>query len=137
MYRILMPVDQSVDRAVSQATFVASLPEAADTVETIVLFVFHEEGDDLPDELKQFKSAERIESVRRAREYLEERSVTVRVLDSSGDTVTDILETAEQFDVDSIVVGGRKRSAVGKALFGSVTQSVVLETERPVVVTGG
>lgn len=137
MYRVLMAVDADEDRALSQSAFVTSLPDAAASVEAILLFVFHGEGKSLPDELKPFKSASRIGSVRRARERLEDHDVEYTILDESGDTVSDILAEAERFDVDVIVLGGRKRSPAGKAIFGSVTQSVILEADRPVVVTGG
>jgi nucleotide-binding universal stress UspA family protein len=33
-----------------------------------------------------------------------------------------------------ICVAGRKRTPTGKVLFGSVTQAVILDTERPVLV---
>lgn len=36
-------------------------------------------------------------------------------------------------DADYIVVVGRSRSPVGKALFGSVTQGVLLHAECPVL----
>jgi nucleotide-binding universal stress UspA family protein len=34
------------------------------------------------------------------------------------------------------VMGGRKQSPTSKLLFGSVTQNVILQTDRPVTVTG-
>ena len=50
-----------------------------------------------------------------------------------GQPVQEILEEADRLDARYIVVGGRKRSSVGKAIFGSVTQSLLLESDRPVV----
>jgi nucleotide-binding universal stress UspA family protein len=39
-----------------------------------------------------------------------------------------------EVDADLVVVGARKRTPVGKAVFGSVTQSVVLDSPVPVTV---
>lgn len=136
MYQILMPIDTDVDRALAQAEYIANLP-GSDEVRTMILFVFSgRTGEDLPNELKPFKSATRVESVRRAQEYLEEHGVEVEILDESGDAAEDIIDEANRYEVDSIVLGGRKRSPAGKVIFGSVTQSVILNTDRPVVVTG-
>jgi nucleotide-binding universal stress UspA family protein len=44
-----------------------------------------------------------------------------------------VLEYADDVDADYVVVGGRKRSSVGKVLFGSVTQSILLNASCPVV----
>lgn len=50
-----------------------------------------------------------------------------------GDPATEIIKRADALDPSYTVVGGRKRTPTGKALFGSVTQSVILDSTRPVV----
>lgn len=136
MYRVLVPIDTDEDRALAQAGYVANLPDAAAAVEATLLFVFSDEGQEMPADLEPFKSGDRVKSVKLAQEFLEERGVETVALDTSGDTASDIVQVAEERDADEIVMGGRKRSPVGKAVFGSVTQQVILDTETPVVVTG-
>lgn len=62
----------------------------------------------------------------------DQRSI-VRTEGRVGDPATEVIEEADRVDARFIVVGGRKRSPVGKAVFGSVSQSVILDSERPVV----
>ncbi|QCC47856.1 universal stress protein [Halobellus limi] len=50
-----------------------------------------------------------------------------------GDVTEEILQVTDETDPRYLVVGGRKRTPVGKAIFGSVTQSLLLEADRPVV----
>lgn len=130
MYHVLLPVDEDESRALTQANYVTSLPGEGE-VEATILYVF---TDDTPSDVP--RSVTRVRSVRRASERLEEAGVDVTVLEDSVETVENILRHAEEGDVDAIVLGGRKRSPAGKAIFGSVTQSVILNTDRPVVVTG-
>jgi len=51
----------------------------------------------------------------------------------AGDPAEAVLEHSREVDADYIVVSGRKRSAVGQAVFGSFTQQLLLEADRPVV----
>jgi nucleotide-binding universal stress UspA family protein len=50
-----------------------------------------------------------------------------------GDPAEKVLLVADQRDARYLVMGGRRRTPIGKAVFGSVTQSVLLNSERPVL----
>lgn len=50
-----------------------------------------------------------------------------------GDPAEEIVAYANDVDADYVVVGGRSRSPVGKALFGSTAQGVLLDAGRPVL----
>lgn len=50
-----------------------------------------------------------------------------------GEPVEEILGEADRQDVRYLVIGGRKRTPVGKAVFGSFTQSILLNADRPVM----
>ncbi len=60
-------------------------------------------------------------------------SADYEVIGRVGNPGKKVVEYAEEVNARYIVVGGRARSPVGKALFGSVTQSILLNTERPAV----
>lgn len=71
-----------------------------------------------------------------ARSVVEEailESDDIRVRGRVGNPAEEILAEADRIDPEYVVIGGRKRSRVGKAIFGSVTQSVLLDSTRPVV----
>ena len=57
----------------------------------------------------------------------------VSVEGSVGDVSEKILDAADRHDARYVVVGGRKRTPVGKAIFGSTTQSVLLHADVPVL----
>lgn len=50
-----------------------------------------------------------------------------------GTPVDEILDATESYDARYLVIGGKRRSPAGKALFGSTTQSLLLNASRPVV----
>ena len=50
-----------------------------------------------------------------------------------GEPAAEVLEYAGTVGTRYIVIGGQKRSPVGKALFGSTTQQILLGAELPVL----
>jgi len=56
------------------------------------------------------------------------------VVVTDGNVVDAIIETAEQYDCDTIVMGPTRRSALSKAVLGSVVRGVLTRTDRLVVI---
>lgn len=50
-----------------------------------------------------------------------------------GEAVSEVLDVADDVDPQFLVIGGRKRTPVGKAVFGSATQSFLLNATAPVI----
>lgn len=64
---------------------------------------------------------------------LDDRPERVTPVGRVGDPGEEIVALADSLDARYLVVGGRKRTPAGKALFGSVTQQVILDAACPVV----
>ncbi|AXG06715.1 universal stress protein [Haloplanus rubicundus] len=128
MYHVVIGVDDNEERAMACARAVADLPGDASEKRVTVIHSFTDNPSGA--------SASQLASVRDVTDFLEERGIEIEVTESSGDPADQLLEVAQEEDADLIVVAGRKRSPTGKALFGSVTQSVILNAERPVMVAG-
>lgn len=125
MYHVLIAVDENDDQAITQANAVRGLPGQ----EELKVTAYHCFDDENPGGA----SATQVAGVKRVVEAFEDSSVEVQVEESSGDAPTEIIETATNLGVDAICVGGRRRSPAGKALFGSVSQAVLLQSEVPVL----
>lgn len=125
MYEVLVPIDQNESRAIAQAKAVAALPAADSEVRAILTHIFTDNPTGA--------SVTQVGSVRRARETLEDAGVEYVLDEESGSPADEIVEIADERDVDAICVAGRKRSPTGKALFGSVSQNVILDTDRTVI----
>lgn len=134
MYRILVPIDNDVERGQTQAGYVTGLPLDGDEVEVVLTHVLEGVDADVPETMQ---TPDRVDAVRRARETLEDEGIDVTVRGAGGPPTDGIIELADEIDADKIVMGGRNRSPAGKVLFGSVTQSILLNADLPVVVTGG
>lgn len=155
MYTVLVPFDTDEERAVAQGEMVLRLPDVAGSVEVTLLHVVDESGglsiggvasgDDVgaagattvereagagPSDVLEIPAGGRLH------EMLTDVGVTVTTERRTGDPAEMILEVAKEIAADQIVLGGRKRSPLGTLLFGSVTQAVILDADRPVMVTG-
>ncbi|WP_076148734.1 universal stress protein [Natrinema saccharevitans] len=111
MYQVVIPIDTNEERAMHAV-------DEGSRVTSDELY----DPDDLPT------------AVRVARDELEDIGIETEVVRRHGDPADEIIEYADSVDADVLVVPTRKRSPVGKAVFGSVTQDVILETNRPVTV---
>lgn len=139
MYRVLIAVDTNEQRAEQAAEEVLSLPGEPDDISVTILNVL--EDFDVVDEGGRV-SAEDVseartppESVSITENILEEAGFDVETRQEHGDPAHEIIAMADEIDADVVVIGGRKRSPAGKAIFGSVTQKVILSSDRPVLVT--
>lgn len=131
MYQILMPIDTSEARGRKQATFVAGLPGASESIHVDLLYVF----DDA--DRAETTAPRQLSGGSAAFKHLREADVSIEQVSRVGKPAEQIVGVAEEHDADLLVLGGRKRPPGRSVLFGSVTQSVLRQTERPVVVTGG
>ena len=129
MYEVLLAVDDDEERSLASARAVADLPGSNEDTHVTIVYSFTNNPSGA--------SATQIGSVRAVEDLLADRGVEFDVADTSGDPADVILDVAEDIDADLVVLGGRRRSPAGKALFGSVTQSVILHADRPVMVAGG
>lgn len=130
MYSVLLPVDSSADRAAAQAAAVTNLPHAAEDVEVHVVHVFDDE------DVAETTTVEQLPSGKQLVEELRRAGLKVTTESTYGDPTKQIVNSAQEHDADMIVLGGRKRSPMGALIFGSVSQGVILDTDRPVTVTG-
>ncbi|SEH17809.1 Nucleotide-binding universal stress protein, UspA family [Natronorubrum sediminis] len=68
-----------------------------------------------------------------AEDAITDANATAESVGLVGDASSEVTRYADDIGARYIVVGGRKRSPVGKAVFGSVTQSILLNSRQPVV----
>ena len=129
-----------VDKLAATATDIADPADA----EIILAHVFSDaEYDEALDRLNLSPDAEVTPSAI-AQRKTDVRDLVDRLAESGLDVTTygrlagdasrgeRLAEIADEVDADMVVVGGRDRSPAGKALFGSTSQDVLLESACPV-----
>lgn len=149
MYRVLLPVDNNEPRARAQVEAVLELSAAAGDLAVDIVHV-HDgvsttnaewaAGDSFTETYAEemaenVRNADRIpSSVETAADLLESSDLEFVVHERSGEPAKEILELAAELDSNAIILGVSRRSPVGKVLFGSVVQAVILDSDRPVTV---
>ena len=68
------------------------------------------------------------------REVLDGVGVAHEAVGAVGDEQNEILRIADERDCGHLFVAGEKRSPAGKAIFGDLTQSIILNFDGPVTV---
>lgn len=147
MYRVLLPVDTNEARARAQIDAVLEIPAATDKIHIDVVHVHDETTPDAEWAAGGFSESYTEEMAANVREssripasveavvdVLEADDVEYVVHEAVGEPAETILELATEQDSDVIVLGNGEQSPVGKMLFGSVAQDVLLESNRPVTI---
>ena len=70
-----------------------------------------------------------------AAEAIEDAEISAKAVGLVGDPADRIVDYARNEEARYIVIAGRKKSPAGKAIFGSVVQSVLLNADCPVLST--
>ncbi|QLG49013.1 universal stress protein [Natrinema halophilum] len=90
------------------------------------------EFDRTVDEIEPDAVAARHSTIHDLEDVFDEHGVDYSVRGAVGDHGSTIVDLATSTDADRVVVGGRRRSPTGKAVFGSTAQEVLLSAPCPV-----
>lgn len=127
MYIIVAGIDTDKQRAAAQAETITEMPMDPEKVRVVLAHSFKEN--------RSGASVSQVSSVQRAESILEDAGIEVLLEESGNNDAADtVLQFAAEYDADLIAVAGRKRSPTKKVVFGSVSQEIMLNTDRPVLV---
>lgn len=134
-----MPVVAAVDQSERATSVLERAKRLADDA-GVALHVVHvgeagvpsAEGGYDADREKGITKQRAAQIARRLGEDLMERD-DVKFVGLEGDPAEEVLTYSADHEAEYVVVSARKRSPLGQAVFGSVTQSLLLNADRPVV----
>ena len=139
----VVDADESTKQLVREA---GELAEAVGAELVLLHVTSEEEYEEKRKTMEQIPSTSAVYSIQEAREgaesfandigreVLEGLDVSYESVGAVGDEQNRILETADKQDCDHLFIAGEKRSPAGKALFGDLTQSIILNFSGPVTV---
>lgn len=129
------------DRSDELAEAVVEVAKPADATVVLAHVFTSNEYDDVLTRLEFDRATEEVEpddvarrhqTIIDLREVLDEHDVDYVIRGAIGEHGPTIVDLATSNDVDRVVVGGRRRSPAGKAVFGSTAQEVLLSAPCPV-----
>lgn len=137
---IVAAVDRS-DRAADVIAEAAELAAAFDEPVHVVHVITRAEFTDL--NLANVEESGKPVDIERIREFATDVAidaaadleVPTEAVGLMGKPAERVVEYAENEDARYVVIAPRRRSRTGKALFGSVAQAIILNSDRPVVTT--
>ena len=112
-----------------EAAFTAALEEARRRREPLVLLNSPRGGAAVSNDVAADGAVQEMTG----RAQVDGVALEVRQAPHAGEIADEVLRVAQETDASVIVIGLRKRSAVGKLLMGSVAQRVLLDADRPVL----
>ncbi|UTF55756.1 universal stress protein [Natronosalvus rutilus] len=136
MYSVLVPIgtaDAGVSRAVET---IASFP-GRDELSVVIVHVARDvdfigsDGSYVSLDQEDLSLPSAVES---AMEAFEDRGISAQLVVREGDEVDEILETINDESIDQVVVPDKRRSPVGKVIFGGTTLSLIRNSPAPVTV---
>ncbi|MFC7200490.1 universal stress protein [Halospeciosus flavus] len=94
-------------------------------------------GVDEPSDVTPDEVARRHATIRTISRRIDAEGLDYEVRGAIGPHGEEIVDLATEIDADLVIVGGRKRSPTGKAVFGSTAQEVMLSAPCPVTFVRG
>lgn len=138
---ILLAVGQSDERRVGALVDAVAEVASPTGAEVVLAHVFEDEefervrerlsdgAKDTP--LTPDQVALRHATVRDLVEAFEAHGIGPEIRGAVGDRADEIVSLAADYGADRVVIGGRRRSPTGKAVFGSTAQAVLLSAPCP------
>ena len=140
--QVLVPVDGSSHSEKALDYVLEEVPEPTITVLHVVnpvsMLAYSDDDGyfnvDAYQQIERRKNKQATELLEGYRKKATEHGVEIDTIIKTGKPAKRILETAENGDLDHIVMGSRGRSSVGQVLFGSVARTVTKRATVPVTV---
>ncbi len=129
------------DRSEQLAEAVLEVAQPADATVVLAHVFTSSEYDEVLERLEFDRSLDEIDpdavaarhsTIHELQAIFDEHNVDYEIRGAVGDHGQSIVDLTASTDADRVVVGGRRRSPTGKAVFGSTAQEVLLSAPCPV-----